>query len=139
MRAQEVLSSLNIHYNAIIRISASKIGLTSSQAYHILSIPYDGISMTELADRLGLDTSTLTRNMQNLERSGHVTRESSQYDKRVQIVKLSDVGAGSLRAIEEDLEVLNQKLVESLELEKQELLLDVLEEYVWLLDCERLK
>ena len=139
MLTQEVLSNLNIHYNAIIRMSASKIGLTSSQAYHILSIPHDGISMTGLASRVGLDASTLTRNIQNLERSGHVTREPSQYDKRALVVKLSRIGADSLRAIEEDLEILNQKIVGSLELEKQELFLEILEEYVWLLDCERLK
>ena len=78
MNLPEFLTDLSIHYNALIRNAASDISLTVSQALHLISIPYEGISMSVLSNKLGLDTSTLTRNIQKLEKLGLVkkTRES---------------------------------------------------------------
>ena len=66
MNVTEFVIDLVTQYNAIIRFSASHFNLTFSQALLILSIPFDGISMTKLAKKLGLDNSTLTRNVQGL-------------------------------------------------------------------------
>ena len=70
MNIPELLTDLTTHYNALIRNAASQLSLTASQAFHLLSIPHDGIPMSQLAHKLGLDTSTLTRNFQKLEKIG---------------------------------------------------------------------
>ena len=67
----ELLVDLTAHNNAIIRSAASQLNLTLSQAFHLISVPHDGIPMSKLAHKLGLDTSTLTR-------------QHNTYDKRVQ-------------------------------------------------------
>ena len=90
MNIPELLSDLTIHYNAIIRKTASQLGITSSQVYHLTSVPIGGISMSQLANKLGLDSSTLTRNIQKLEKMELVIRTSGSYDKRIQNVTLTN-------------------------------------------------
>ena len=68
MNITEFVISLVSDYNAIIRAAAMSLNFTTSQAFHILSIPFDGISMSNLSQRLGLDASTLTRNIKKLEK-----------------------------------------------------------------------
>ena len=84
MNLPELLVDLTTHYNALIRSAASQLHLTASQAFHLISIPHDGIPMFKLAHKLGLDASTLTRNIQKLENLGLVKRKHDSYDKRVQ-------------------------------------------------------
>ena len=57
MNIPELLADLVTHYNALIRASASQLNLTASQAFHLLSIPHDGIPMSKLAHKLGLDNA----------------------------------------------------------------------------------
>ena len=80
MNITELLTDLAAGTNGIIRSTASKFSLTASQAFHLLSIPYDGIPMSDLALRLGLDNSTLTRNVQKLEGLGLIGREHGTYE-----------------------------------------------------------
>ena len=88
MNLAELLLDLTTHNNAIIRSAASKLNLTVSQAFHLVSIPHDGIPMSKLAHKLGLDASTLTRNIQKLENLGLIKREHSSYDKRRFLIAL---------------------------------------------------
>ena len=71
MNLTDLLVDVTIETNAAIRTIASKLSLTASQAYHLLLIPFDGIPMSELAKKLGLDSSTLTRNISNLEKHNY--------------------------------------------------------------------
>ena len=92
MNLPELLVDLTTHYNALIRSAASQLRLTVSQAFHLISIPCDGIPMFKLAHKLGLDASTLTRNIQKLENLGLVKRKHDSYDKRVQKAVLTKQG-----------------------------------------------
>ena len=98
MNIAELLTDLASGTNSIIRASASKLNLTVSQAFHLLSIPYDGISMSGLAHKLGLDNSTLTRNIQKLEKLDLVKRQNDNYDKRVQLAVLTNKGNSLLKS-----------------------------------------
>ena len=137
MNVSEFLSDLAVHYNAIVRQAASSLGLTKSQAFHLISIPHDGISMSRLSHRLGLDASTLTRNIQKLEKMGLVGRSSGSYDKRIQNIFLSHQGKEIVEKIEDILLHKNQKILEQISLEGQEHISDVLERLVWAMDCVR--
>jgi len=57
----------------------------------------DGVSTKDLSYLLGLRVSSLNELLSKLEKSGYVTREPSEQDKRVMLVKLTDKG----RSVEE--------------------------------------
>jgi DNA-binding MarR family transcriptional regulator len=53
--------------------------------------------MCDLADRLQLSPSGLTRRLDGLVRTGMVTREPSTVDRRVMMARLTDAGMDTLR------------------------------------------
>ena len=139
MYLPELLASLTTHYNALIRSAASQLNLTVSQAFHLISIPYDGIPMSKLAHKLGLDASTLTRNIQKLENLGFVERKHDSYDKRVQKVLLTKQGVKTTEEIEGVLLQMNNSIIDKIDLDSQENMCDLLEKLVWSMDCVREK
>ena len=137
MNVPELLTNLTTHYNAIFRQYSSRLSLTASQAFHLLSIPVDGISMSGLANKLGLDTSTLTRNIQKLEMLEFIRRKSGKNDKRVLVVYLTDKGQKKVEEIEDFLLDLNFSMMKHIDLDDQENILEMLEKLVWAMDCIR--
>ena len=137
MNLSELLVDLTTHYNALIRSTASQLHLTASQAFHLISIPHDGIPMSKLAHRLGLDASTLTRNIQKLENLGLVRRMHDSYDKRVQKVVLTKQGLDITEEIEDILHQMNNSIIEQIDLDTQENMCELLEKLVWSMDCMR--
>ena len=133
MNFTELLVDLASGTNAIIRSAASKFNLTTSQALHLISIPFDGISMSGLAHRLGLDNSTLTRNIQKLEKMNFVVRKHDNYDRRIQLVVLTDEGVALLKLFERHLEEQTNKIIDQIDLDTQENLYTVLEKLSWAL------
>ena len=139
MNIPELLTDLTTHYNALIRNAASQLSLTASQAFHLLSIPHDGIPMSQLAHKLGLDTSTLTRNIQKLEKMELIKRNQDSYDKRVQKAVLTEKGKKMVELLEESLLEMNHSIMEQIDLDSQENITDILEKIVWAMDCIREK
>ena len=137
MNIPELLTNLTTHYNAIFRQYSSQLSLTAPQAFHLLSIPVDGISMSGLANKLGLDTSTLTRNIQKLEKLDLVRRKQDRNDKRILVVYLTDKGRGKVEKIEESLLDLNFSMMKYIDLDDQENIPEMLEKLVWAMDCIR--
>ena len=139
MNIPELLADLVTHYNALIRAAASQLNLTASQAFHLLSIPHDGIPMSKLAHKLGLDASTLTRNIQKLEKMELIERKRDLYDKRVQKAVMTQRGVSMGIEIEEILIHVNNSIMEQIDLDSQENMTDLLEKLVWAMDCVREK
>ena len=137
MNIPELLANLTTHYNAIFRQYSSQLSLTAPQAFHLLSIPVDGISMSGLANKLGLDTSTLTRNIQKLEKLDLVRRKQDRNDKRILVVYLADKGRDKVEKIEESLLDLNFSMMKYIDLDDQENIPEMLEKLVWAMDCIR--
>ena len=137
MNIPELLTNLTTHYNAIFRQYSSRLSLTASQAFHLLSIPVDGISMSGLANKLGLDTSTLTRNIQKLEKLDLVRRKQDRNDKRILVVYLADKGREKVEKMENSLLDLNFSMMKHIDLDDQENISEMLEKLVWAMDCIR--
>ncbi len=135
MNLAELLTDLSIHFNGIVRRSASRLNLTTSQAYLLLSIPPDGIPMSELASKLELDNSTLTRNIQKLETAELVIRQADTYDKRVYKVFITPSGENTINELEALLNETSLAIADKLDLDVQNALVEVLEKLVWSLDC----
>ena len=137
MNVPELLTNLTTHYNAIFRQYSSRLSLTAPQAFHLLSIPVDGISMSGLANKLGLDTSTLTRNIQKLEKLELVRKKQDGNDKRILVVYLADKGREKVEEIEDSLLDLNFSMMKYIDLDDQENIPEMLEKLVWAMDCIR--
>ena len=95
--------------------------------------------MSKLAHKLGLDASTLTRNIQKLETLGLVERKHGSYDKRVQRALLTKGGVELTAGIEDILLQMNNLIIEQIDLDSQENMCDLLEKLVWSMDCAREK
>ena len=93
--------------------------------------------MSGLAKKLGLDTSTLTRNIQKLEALTYVKREKDSYDKRVQIVMLTQRGRDLVVVLEESLNNIVHEILANINLNIQEHLITVLESLNWSIDSIR--
>ena len=139
MNIPELLTDLTIHYNALIRHYASRLSLTAPQAFHLLAVSTDGISMSGLAHKLGLDNSTLTRNIQKLETLELVLRKRADYDKRVFNVYLTNKGQAIVEKFENLLLDLNYSMLKYIDLDDQENIPEMLEKLVWAMDCIREK
>ncbi len=139
MNTPELLTDLTTHYNALIRHYASKLSLTAPQAFHLLGISINGISMSNLAQKLGLDNSTLTRNIQKLEQLDLVFREKDGYDRRILNVSLTEKGQKIVKEIENSLLDLNHSMMKYIDLDNQQNISEILEKLVWAMDCVREK
>lgn len=139
MNIPELLTDLTTHYNALIRYYASRLSLTAPQAFHLLAVSTDGISMSSLAHKLGLDNSTLTRNIQKLETLELVLRKQDNFDKRVFRVHLTKKGRVIVEEFENLLLDLNCSMLKHIDLDDQENIPEMLEKLVWAMDCIREK
>ena len=139
MNIPELLTDLTTHYNALIRYYASRLSLTAPQAFHLLAVSADGISMSGLAHKLGLDNSTLTRNIQKLETLELVLRKQDNFDKRVFRVHLTKKGRVIVEQFENLLLDSNYSMLKHIDLDDQENIPEMLEKLVWAMDCIREK
>lgn len=71
-------------------------GITVTQYALLVSVGRaDGVNRTVLADRLGMERTTLTRNLRPLEREGLI-REEAGVDRRVRLLRLTPRGLATL-------------------------------------------
>ena len=76
-------------YEAALR----PVGLTMGQFTTLAALARPtAVPLTVLADQLGMDRTTLTRDLAPLERRGLVASSPSPDDRRVRAIKLTDVG-----------------------------------------------
>ena len=137
MYSAEFLINLIIDYNSLIRIAATGLGISSSQAFNILSIPFDGISMSGLSHKLGLDASTLTRNVNKLIKLDYMIKKSNNYDKRIQTVILTKRGRILKESLYDKINDLNYKTTNQLSIDEKEMIHLSIEKLAWALECNR--
>jgi len=92
MTLGELLSSILINLQSIFKNNVNVKGLTFPKALALLIIPLDGIEMSMLSTKLGVDNSTTTRLIIGMETDGLVERKSSKKDRRVICVFLTKSG-----------------------------------------------
>ena len=107
--------SLNVKLTAIFRIISSKYSLSFSQYCIIMKISSTGTPMSVLAKSLGLDKSTLTRNINILIKRDIVKKFRGNKDLRVYKVILSELGEKLKINLYSDLDSFTEKLLENLD------------------------
>ena len=114
MQLGELLSSLLINLQTLIKREVN-LGRASFPKIIALSIiPPDGLEMSALAKRMGIDNSTATRLVIGMEVAGWVNRESNLYDKRVTQVFLTKRGYFLQSDLEEQFALIGKVVEESL-------------------------
>ena len=114
MQLGELLSSLLVNLQALIKREVN-LGRSSFPKIIALSIiPHDGLEMSVLAKRIGIDNSTATRLVIGMEEAGWVNRESHSNDKRVTQVFLTKRGYSLQSELEEQFALIGKVVEESL-------------------------
>ena len=68
-------------------------GFTTSQCYTILELyKSGGLTMNELSEKMNLNSSTMTRILDNLVRDKYISRDKDKFDRRIVIVSLTYTG-----------------------------------------------
>ena len=131
MHYGEFISSFLIDLQRLFSLDISIKDITYSQVLAIISIPNDGVEMSELARKLGLDNSTITRLIVRLEKKDWVGREKSKRDKRAIKVFLKTKGLVIQQDIEKKIESIGEKIKMEIDDERRESILEHLYTFQW--------
>ena len=135
----ELLNELALSLNALHRRDVCGRGETLAQCFILSSVPDDGIHMSRLAGKLGIDNSTLTRLMENLEKHNLAFRKKDEDDRRLVNVFLTEEGQAVMFRFEARIENLGSRILDDLPPEKRELVKESLESLLWSLSKELLR
>ena len=106
----ELLNSLFINLQSMIKKNTNIDGASFQRVTALSVIPTDGIEMSSLASRLGIDNSTATRLIIGLENVGWVNRQISKIDKRIIKVFLTSEGSRLQFELEKQLDIIGEKV-----------------------------
>ncbi|MAP61554.1 MAG: hypothetical protein CMG24_00645 [Candidatus Marinimicrobia bacterium] len=127
--------SLNTKLTSVFRNISSKYGISFSQYCIIMKIHSTGISMSELAYSLGLDKSTLTRNINVLIKRDLVEKYRDSDDFRVYKVILSEKGEEYKSKLYSDLDNFTSIFLNSLD-DKAKNQINLIDKLVQKLDAQ---
>ena len=131
MEFGELLKQFLIDLQCLFRTQLKHLNLTLPQIMLISSIPIDGIDMTSLSKKLGIDNSTLTRLICILLKNGVVKKTSNPIDKRSVIVSLSRKGESLQLKIEKEMDLFISALYKNIPMENREELNESLSAFHW--------
>ena len=137
MNLIEHLSDISLNYFALLRKLSSKYDLTLSQALLLLYVPYDGISVSDLSEKLGIDISTMTRNIQRINKQGLIKRRPNENDKRSIKLFLSKRGQKIVLLLNDDISNKISSVLSKYDFEQIEQIQNSLESIGWNLYLNR--
>ena len=89
MECGEIIKQYLLSLLTVFRKKIRGKKYTLSQILILSSIPHDGMDMTSLSDRVGVDNSTATRLIGGLIKLGLISRKKDINDKRITLVSLT--------------------------------------------------
>ncbi len=100
-------------------------GVTMAQCHAILEIGTAGeLNLKDLAARLGLDNSTLSRTVESLVQDGLVERTASKEDRRATVIRLNPKGRAARDRIDATWNQICRDMFRSLPREKHQQLIE---------------
>ena len=131
----EHLNLFLCNLNVVARRIASNHNLSSSQYFTLSAISSMGINMTDLSKRVGIDNSTLTRNINILIKNKLVIKKRSSSDRRGFIVYLTPEGDKIIDLMEKQMDVLITDFTTDLKSSERENIAEILSKLNWKLSC----
>ena len=138
MEFSELLKQFLIDLQSLFRTSTKKLNVTLSQIILITSIPIDGIDMSTLSYRIGVDNSTLTRLIDILMRNKVVRKIKNPKDGRSYIILLTNIGEKLQFKIDQQIDQFGSKLYSRIPIEDQDEVKETLSSLHWLISKSRL-
>ena len=120
-----------LNYLRCIKKQALLLSVTQSQALCIQAIPYDGITQTDLASKLSLDISTVSRNLEKLETNKLIRKKSSTLDQRAYIITLTKKGKNIYQKLSEALNESLNKIIQKITIEDLDHMNEILNKINW--------
>jgi len=103
--------------------SLQKHGVTVAQwAVLVVLWETDGLTQKELSQLVAVETATLSRTVDRMERDGLVTRDRSDVDRRQVHVRLTEYGAGLWRDLVPEAEANQERALAGISEDEEELL-----------------
>ena len=133
----ENISDLSLNYFSLIRKLSSKFELTLSQALILLYIPFDGITVSDLSNKLGVDISTMTRNIQRIEKKLLINKKPNINDKRSIKLILSYRGKEISNAINKEISNNIDSIISKYDIEEHHKIKNSIESLSWHLYLHR--
>ena len=131
MKLSELFIELHINYLSPIRSTGILNNITTSQLLCIISIPYNGILQADLARKLSLDISTLSRNLDKLINKNIIIKKSLTHDRRSSTIILTDKGKALYEKLTLELEEKFNDIYNNLELQDIEALTNAMQKINW--------
>ncbi len=136
-RLREVLRRLVRAIGLLERGDAACCGMTLSQCHALGEVAkQEGLTSGELASRLGVDPSAVTRIIEALVQQGLVRREADPSDRRVVRAVLTGLGRDLWSRIEETMLGRSRAILDRFPPNRQEVILQACEHLVQVLEQE---
>ena len=131
----EFLTSFISNLNVIVRKVASDNNLSLSQYFTLSNISSSGILMGELSKLVGVDKSTLTRNIRILLNRDLVLKNQSTSDKREYIIMLTNHGEKLIDKLDSGMEKELSIIIEDIDSISKQTLSNIIESINWKINC----
>ena len=130
-RLRAVIATLVRRFSLSERADVSCCGLTVAQAAMLEALRGEGpVRLGPLARRLGITPSTLTRNLERLEKEGLVERAADAEDARASLTRLTRRGEAAARLVRAQEEAFASTILSRMAGERRGEVLTALEELV---------
>ena len=139
MEFGELLKQFLIDIQCLFRTKLRHLNLTLPQIILISSIPSNGIDMTSLSKKIGIDNSTLTRLIRILLKNAIVEKTANPKDKRSVIVSLLPRGESLQLNIEKEIDLFISALYKNIPMENREELKESLSGFHWAVTKHKLE
>lgn len=124
-RLRETIRQLERKLGMLNDLQSACCGITFAQCHAIVEIGRAGtLSLSDLADILGLDKSTMSRTINNLVNDGLVFRDLDTEDRRYVRIKLTENGQKIFEEIEATMKLYFEKVYGAIPVNKQEQVLE---------------
>jgi DNA-binding MarR family transcriptional regulator len=90
-------------------------GFTTTQCYTILELyKTTSLTMNELSERMNLNSSTMTRVLDNLVRDSYIARSKNESDRRIVIVSLTEKGIEVARDLDSAVKAYYKQIINNI-------------------------
>ncbi len=86
-------------HERLLRLAGVRLDRAGATLLFKLSAKGDSLRVTDLAEMLGVDTPTVTRKVQQLERDGMVVRQTDPGDRRASLIRLTPTGRRTVERV----------------------------------------
>tara|TARA_B100000886_G_scaffold339939_1_gene307042 strand:+ start:5178 stop:5600 length:423 start_codon:yes stop_codon:yes gene_type:complete len=128
----EILRTLYIELTSFYKNRIDLHGASFQQMIAIIVIPVEGIEMSGISEKLGIDNSTATRLIDRLVLKNWVLRSKEGQDKRVTMVELTDEGEKMQNLYEKELDKSGEAIMKIVSLNDRQQLIEAISQMNWI-------